>query len=309
MLTLVIISSLPAQSPSIPGGLTLDRIFHDGEFYGERWGPSQWLEEGEAYTTLEPSPTPTGLDIVRYTSANQERSILISAEQLIPEGQVRPLSIQAYEWSHDRQKLLIFTNTRRVWRTNSRGDYWVYDLPSKSLNQLGKSLPGSSLMFAKFSPDDQQVAYVSKHNVYVENLNDQNIRQLTFDGTDKLINGTFDWAYEEEFFSKDGFRWSADGKYIAFWQVDASDIPDFLLINNTDSVYSQTVPIQYPKAGHDPSACKVGTIEVASGKLTWLQIPGDPQQNYLPRMQWIGNLPIAHPTTEPKTKSIDVMGG
>ena len=246
-------TTLLSQNSTEVSTLTLDRIFHDQDFVSERWGPSQWLDGGDSYTTLEPSATTGGRDIVQYESANRKRSILVSAESLIPKGQIVPLAIAGYDWSHDRQKLLIFTNTRRVWRTHSRGDYWVYDLTTQTLQQVGAGLPEASLMFAKFSPNDQQIAYVSKHNLYVEDLQTRTIRPLTEDGTDKLIYGTFDWAYEEEFFSKDGFRWSADSKYLAFWQVDASDIQDFLLINNTDSIYSHTIPIQYPKAGQDPS--------------------------------------------------------
>ena len=66
-------------------------------------------------------------------------------------------------------------------------------------------------MFAKFSPDGSRVAYVSGHNLFVESLADHAITQLTTDGTDKLINGTFDWVYEEELNCRDGFRWSPDG--------------------------------------------------------------------------------------------------
>ncbi|MGI9570874.1 MAG: DPP IV N-terminal domain-containing protein, partial [Desulfobulbia bacterium] len=95
-----------------------------------------------------------------------------------------------------------------------------------------------------------------------------------------------DWAYEEEFGARDGFRWSPDGKYIAYWQVDASDIRVFNMINNTDSIYSYNVPVQYPKVGEDPSNCKIGYISAEGGETTWLNIPGDQKQNYLPRMMW-----------------------
>ena len=93
-------------------------------------------------------------------------------------------------------------------------------------------------MFAKFSPNDKQVAFVSEHNVYVEEVSSGIVTQLTFDGSTTLINGTFDWAYEEEFSCRDGFRWSPDGKNIAYWQIDAKNIKNFLMINTTDSIYS-----------------------------------------------------------------------
>jgi len=123
----------------------------------------------------------------------------------------------------------------------------------------------------------------------VETLATGEISQLTFDGTESLINGTFDWAYEEEFFCRDGFRWSPDGSKIAYWQIDASDIKDFLLINNTDSLYSFTIPVEYPKVGEDPSGARIGVIDAEGGKTTWMKIPGDPKQHYLVRMLWDDN--------------------
>lgn len=282
------IGTLIAQDD--PGLLTLDRIY-SGEFRTGFLGPFEWFEGGAAYTKLERSVTGSGQDLMRYDSRSGEGSLLISAAQLKPEGSEQPLQVADYTWSADHSKLLIFTNTRRVWRTNTRGDYWVYDLDKKRLFQLGADLPESSLMFTKFSPDGTQVAFVSKNNVYVQSLDPDapRLRQLTKDGTEDIINGTFDWAYEEEFSCQDGFRWSADGKYVAFWQIDASGIKDFLMINYTDSIYSYVIPIQYPKVGETPSAARIGTVEVSSGKITWMDIPGDQQQNYLPRMQWVGD--------------------
>jgi dipeptidyl-peptidase-4 len=130
------------------------------------------------------------------------------------------------------------------------------------------------------------VAYVSEFNLYTENLTTGQITPLTKDGNRKLINGTFDWAYEEEFACRDGFQWSPDSKRIAFWQIDANQIRDYFMINTTDSIYSQIIPVEYPKVGESPSPAKIGVIELAGQKLTWLNIPGDPQQHYLPRMEW-----------------------
>ncbi len=275
-----------AQSQLDESILTVDRIY-SGEFAQASFGPSKWLDEGTAYTTLEASLTEGKKDIVKYDTKSGRRTILVNAAALTPSGADESLSIQNYSWSNDGQKLMIFTNTKRVWRTNTKGDYWIYNLANKTLMKIGATLPTASLMFAKFSKDDQQIAFVSDNNLYVQNLASQAIKQLTFDGTTDMINGNFDWVYEEEFACRDGFRWSEDGAYIAFWQVDASSIKDFLMINNTDGVYAKTIPLQYPKVGEDPSAVRIGTVHLKTGKVTWMDIPGDAKQHYLPRAQWI----------------------
>ena len=111
----------------------------------------------------------------------------------------KPIAIRSISWSADNEKVLIYTNTQRVWRYDTRGDYWVLSLKDGSLRRLGKGLPESSMMFAKFSPDGTRVAYVSRNNLYVEDIASGQVTQLTHDGSDRIVNGTFDWVYEEEF--------------------------------------------------------------------------------------------------------------
>ncbi|CAI2765288.1 S9 family peptidase [Flavobacterium collinsii] len=195
--------------------------------------------------------------------------------------------VEELVWNQNKTKVLVYTNSKKVWRANTKGDYWFFDLTTGKGRKLGASLEESSLMFAKFSSDNENVAYVSKHNIYLENLASAKITSLTTDGTDKVINGTFDWVYEEELAARDGFRWSPDGKSIAFWRVDASETKFHLMINNTDALYPFVVPVEYPKAGEKPSSVKIGVIDIASVKTNWLDIPGEPDNNYLVRMEWV----------------------
>ncbi|KKB48192.1 hypothetical protein HMPREF1212_03510 [Parabacteroides sp. HGS0025] len=190
-------------------------------------------------------------------------------------------------WSNDNDKVLIFNNTKRVWRYDTRGDYWVLSLHDGNLRQLGKGLPESSMMFAKFSPDGTRVAYVSNNNIYVEDINTGKITRLTDDGSQTIVNGTFDWVYEEEFSCRDGFRWSPDGKYIAYWQSDTKGTGVFDIINNVDSIYASILHFPYPKAGTSNSAVKVGYVPAEGGTTTWINIPGDARNNYIPRMEFI----------------------
>ncbi|TSD64842.1 S9 family peptidase [Inquilinus sp. KBS0705] len=244
---------------------------------------TNWTKDGYQYYKVQ-----GGEVFMVDVRDNTKKSAWITKAMLTPEGG-QPISIRRFTISDDGQKALINNNTKRVWRYDTRGDYWVYDFAAKKLVQLGKGLPASSLMFAKFSPDGSKVGYVSEHNIYVENLADNSIKQLTTDGTKKLINGTFDWVYEEELDCRDGFRWSPDSRSIAYWQIDATKIKNYLMLNTTDSTYSFTVPVEYPVSGEDPSSARIGILDVASGKNSWMNIPGDPIQHYLPRMEWTTN--------------------
>tara|TARA_R110000868_G_scaffold44318_6_gene148221 strand:- start:31121 stop:33346 length:2226 start_codon:yes stop_codon:yes gene_type:complete len=244
-------------------------------------GALHWSNDGNSYYTINND------NVLEFKLPSQDVNVLLSKKQLTPKGKLQPLNLDYFTFSKDEQKILLFTNTQKVWRINTRGDYWVLDVFTGNLVQLGKTLPESSLMFAKFSPDGKKVAYVSGNNVYVEDLESSAIKALTNDGTDTLINGTFDWAYEEEFFCRDGFRWSPDSKSIAYWQIDASKTKKFYMINNTDSIYSRIIPIEYPKVGETPSSCKVGVVTIDNAKTTWITIPGDPRQHYLVRMEFI----------------------
>jgi len=269
------------------GEVTLERLF-GGDFTGQFLGETRWLDGGEAYTTLETAESGTGTDLIRYQTSSGERRLLVAATALVPEGAQRPLRVQGYDWSADGRKLLIFTNSRRVWRQNTRRDYWVLDRDTGRLTQLGGDAEESSLMFAKFSPDGTRVAYRAGYDLYVENLATGAITRLTSDGSRTIINGTFDWVYEEEFGARDGFRWSPDGTKIAYWQLDAEGVGDFLLINDTDSLYSYTIPVQYPKAGTTNSAARVGIVPAGGGETRWVEFPGDTRQHYIPRMEWAG---------------------
>jgi dipeptidyl-peptidase 4 len=242
----------------------------------------RWRTDGNSFLKIEKG------NIVAYTLPAMSGTTIVDAHQLIPKGKSEPLIIKGFTTSPDETKFLIYTNSKRVWRAETRGDYYLFDLKSKELRKLGETLPPSSLMFAKIAPDGSHVAYVSRNNIYSENLSTGKITQLTTDGTDRIINGTFDWAYEEEFGLRDGFRWSPDSKSIAYWHIDARQIRNFYLINYTDSVYSKVIPIEYPKVGYNPSPTSVAVVGISGGSSKKMNIVGDPAQHYIIEMEWAG---------------------
>ncbi len=291
--------SVYAQSPAVTN--LLRREFISRDFAVKSFGPANWLNGGKCYATLEPSAKPEGAkDLVCHDPSTGQQDVLISASQLIPPGSDKPLVLEDYSFSADMNRVLIFTNSRRIWRENTRGDYWVLDRKSGALRQLGSGGPPSSLMFAKFSPDSSKVAYVRFNNIYVEGVDTGVVMQLTHDGSEKIINGTSDWVYEEEFFLRDGFRWSPDGKWIAYWQFDTSKVKDFSLIYDTGApykidtgipypdfgVYPTVRRIPYPEPGTPNSSVRVGVVPAIGGETQWMQVPGYPSDNYIARMEW-----------------------
>ena len=275
----------PPQQQADPALLDAKRIT-SGEFAAERFGPVRWLD-GAHYATLEPDAARTGLELVRYAAATGARELLVGVERLAVEGRERPLMIEDYAFAPDGQRLCVFTDSERVWRQNTRGEYYVVDLQGKAgPKRLGGALPKSTLMFAKFAPQGDRVAYVSQNDLYVEDLATGKQTRLTRDGSKTTINGTFDWVYEEEFDCRDGFRWSPDGSKIAYWQLDCSGVGEFSMVDNLSDRYSRIVPVQYPKAGTQNSSCRIGVIPATGGATVWMQTEGDPRNTYLPRMDW-----------------------
>ena len=265
---------------------TLEEAVYGGLIRTQGGGSVNWMKDGEHYSKMERNAEGT-VDVMAYSAKDNSKEVLIPASKLVNPETGKPIPVRSFAFSDDNQKVLIYTNTRQVGRYDTRGDYWVLDIQSGKLQQVGKHCPEATLMFAKFSPDGTKVAYVSQNNIYAENLADGKVTPLTTDGSDLIVNGTFDWVYEEEFGCRDGFRWSPDSKYIAYWQSDTEGTGWFDIINNVDALYPTIQRFPYPKAGTTNSAVKVGYVSVEGGATTWVNIPGDAREHYIPRMEFI----------------------
>ncbi len=296
-------SSPPAAPQQDSAEALLVRTMTAPEFRPKFFRPATWIDGGDAYLALEPSPdSPGALDIARFDTATGRREILLSGAKLVPPGAAAPLRIEGFSLSSNARRVLIYTNSQRVWRQNTRGDFWICDLDSGALQKLGGDAPPSSLMFAEFSPDGSKVAYVRDNNLYVENPATGAITQLTHDGSPTVINGTSDWVSEEELDIRNGYRWSPDSRRIAFWQFNTAGVGQYSLIYDLGlprfrvvtgfpypqyGIYPQTFTYPYPEAGTPNSAVRVGVVGAEGGPTVWMKVPGDPREHYIARMSWV----------------------
>ncbi len=281
---LAVLTPLLAQSPVLDDELR--RIFQTNDYAARSFGPADWFDPG-APSGVDERPGEGGpQQLAEYDAASARRTVIADAALLTPAGAAAPLPIAGSAWTADRKRGLIFTNTRPVWRQNTRGDYWLVDRDARWLRKLGGNAPEASLMFAKLSPDGQRVAYVHDRNLFVETVSTGDIHQLTTDGSQTVVNGTADWVNEEELDLRDGFRWSPDGRSLAYWQFDTSGVESFTLVNDTAALYPTITRFPYPKPGTTNSSVRIGVIAASGGETRWLKTPGEPRNTYLATLQW-----------------------
>lgn len=278
----------PAESRKV---LTLEDVVDAGGWRPKSGLSPSWLPDG-SYTTLEePALGKEGRDIVRHDPKSGTSTVLVRAADLIPPKASAPLPVESYAFTEDLSKVLIYTNSARVWRGNTRGDYWLLDRSSHEVRKLGgEEAEPSSLMFAEFSPDGSKVAYVRERNLYLQDTTTLEVRAVTKDGSETVVNGTFDWVYEEEFRLRRGFRWSPDSRWIAYWRLDDAGVPTYPLVNLTDGLYPQVTYYHYPKTGQTNPRCEVWLASAVAGdpqaSALQLPIPGDARDHYIPAVDW-----------------------
>lgn len=173
IILLVLFSAFPFSGiaqQSASKKVLLEDLYKNYIFNPKGISAARWMKDSKGYLVLEKNEAVGGRDVVKYDVETGQREIFVPASKLIPNGKKTPLAISNYAWSADNTKMLIFTNTRKVWRYHTRGDYWVLDLKNDKLTQIGANLESASLMFTKFSPDATKVAFVYKNNIYVQSL-------------------------------------------------------------------------------------------------------------------------------------------
>jgi len=282
ILLLAVLQLFAVPVSSQTARLTVPTIFGSDEFQSDLTTVT-WSGDAAYFTALEQDGNTT--DLYRIDARSGASTLLLRGSDLVPPGQTAPIRIESYQFSTDRSKLLIFTNSLRVWRQNTKGEFYIWDFSRRRLTPVSSS-PGLQ-QFAKFSPDGRWVGFVRDNNIFVSDTRSGREEQLTFDGDENIINGTTDWVYEEELGLRDAFRFSPDSRRIAFWRLDQTAIRPFYMIDNL-SLYPELMPVRYPKAGEANSEVRIGVVEVSSRRTTWIDLGTEPDI-YVARMDFAGS--------------------
>ena len=287
MLSLIVVAPSPVAHAQ--RALTLEAIHASDTFTGKDFRGGRWADEGPVVRYIQPDETGGVTHLMSIDLETDEQRRLIDGAALHAGDVDRVIAIEEYAYSNDGRRVLLYTDSERVWRRNTKGHYYLYDLDTQQLTPISDRAKGFQ-MFAKLDPAGGRVAFVRNRNLYVVNLETMEERALTTDGADgTIINGTSDWVYEEEFGLRDGWSWSPDGRYLAFFKFDESNTRDFVM---TDLLrqYPVETRFRYPKAGEANSEVQIGVIDMATYETrffdtdTWNE--GGDRFEYIPRMGW-----------------------
>ena len=269
--------------------LTLEDIHYSSKYASKSFRGGKWAEQGPVIWYIEYETDASASHLMRFNLETDQRSRLIDGNKLNAQDVNRLIKIEGYAYSQDGSKVLIYTDSERVWRQNTKGYYYLFDLNTEKLTPISEREKGYQ-MFAKLSPDGSHVAFVRDRNLYVVDLATMEEIQLTSNGADgSIINGTSDWVYEEEFGLRDGWAWSPDSRHIAFYTFDESNTRDFFMTDLLQ-LYPVEEAFRYPKAGQDNSEVQVGIVNVVSKEIayfdtdTWFE--GGDTHEYIPQMGW-----------------------
>jgi dipeptidyl-peptidase-4 len=279
---LFICSSISQERPK---EFTVEDIFGTTKFFSKTIRGFQWMKGGMAYSFLEMDTVKKQTDLWMHDVATGGKTLIVSADSLVLKEGDSPFRIQNYVWSPDWKKIL-FTGTLPARALKTGGNFFLYDLEARSFNQLTDA--DETQVNVKFSPDGSMIGFVRGNNIFILDHSTGTETQLTFDGGDHVINGHFDWVYEEEFGIIDGWQWSPDGQYIAYWQLDEHRVPEFPIMDFVP-LHQEVKRMRYPKAGDPNSVVRIGVVSLSSKNTTWVDI-GEPldstQDTYIPRIQW-----------------------
>ncbi|NBR14737.1 MAG: S9 family peptidase [Crocinitomicaceae bacterium] len=256
--------------------ITIEKIWKKYEFYAKSVEGFKSMKDGEHYTR----PT-TDLSIKKYSLLNDKDAgtTLVEGKDLLFKG--KSIEFDDYEFNSDESKILLLTSTEPIYRRSFKAIYFLYDINSKKLQPLDEEHQPQTL--AEYSPDGTMVSYIHGNDLFVKNIKTGAVKKLTQDGKrNKIINGTTDWVYEEEFSITKAYGWSPDSKTIAFLRFDEKEVPEFSMAMYGE-LYPDEYKYKYPKAGEVNSKVTAHLVDVASAKISNLDLG---EYEYIPRLNW-----------------------
>ncbi|MBW7888714.1 MAG: S9 family peptidase [Bacteroidetes bacterium] len=267
---------------------TLEDIFNSRKFSGKSLLGTHWMNDGKSYSFTEFDTVTKSMGVYVTDVKKNSKILVVNSAQLKTKESDKPFPVFNYLWSPDEKQILFISSPperQYLSRLMPAGNYFIYNLAAKTFKQLTDvSEPQYN---QKFSPDGSKLGFVRNNNIYVVDISSGKETQITSDGTEHIINGKFDWVYEEEFGISDGWRWSPDGKKIAFWRLDENRVPEYTM-TEWDSTHLKLITMRYPKPGDQNSIAKIGVADISTLKTIWIDT-GDDDNIYLPRMQWGGD--------------------
>ncbi|HZW38440.1 MAG TPA: S9 family peptidase [Ignavibacteriaceae bacterium] len=263
--------------------LSIKDLFSNRSFYGKSYPGVKWSNDGEKYYYLKMDPN--GRAIFEYDVKTGNENILVKESDLkTHDGDAGGFQISNYVFSPD-QNYILFTGVLPARTTKTGGAFYLYDIKNKKFSLLADS--EKEQVNAVFSPDGKRLGFVRGNNIWSIDIQSGKETQLTFDGNENILNGLFDWVYEEEFSIIVGLKWAPDSKSIAYWRLDQSEVP-MVKIQKWDSLHLNYLEMHYPKPGDKNSRVKVGVVNIDNAKTTWMDI-GTEEDIYIPRISYTNN--------------------
>jgi dipeptidyl-peptidase 4 len=265
--------------------LTLDDIITSSKFKGKSLSGIRWLDQGNKFSFQQYDTTTKSENISVYNIKDGSRTLLVDVSTLKLHPGDPLFKYSSYQWSPQGNKILFVSSPpekQYLSRLTPGGNYFLCNMHDKSFQRLTNV--HEPQYNHKFSPDGTTLGFVRGNNIIVIDLASGIETQLTNDGAEHIINGKFDWVYEEEFGISDGWMWSPDGKSIAFWWLDENPIPEFKIVDFMTS-HCDVITMRYPKAGDPNSLVRIGVISLKNKTTTWMDL-GQNDDMYIPRIHW-----------------------
>jgi len=282
LLFLFVTLTVQLSAQGITKRWTIDDVFAP-KFSTKSLSGIQWMEGGRKFSYLDVDTTTKQRNLYSYNIADGERDLVLDASLLVAKAGEKAMRIGSYEWSADGENILV-TGTLMARRTKTGGSFGIFNSKTKSFRMLSDTSAEQAII--KLSPDGKKIGFVRANNLFEMDIASGKETQLTFDGSDNILNGRFDWVYEEEFSIIDGWQWSPDSKRIAFWRLDQSAVPAFPLVRYSEKdAHAEVETMRYPKAGDPNSLVQIGVVGVEDKKMLWLNLGTNPDI-YIPRIQW-----------------------